>query len=242
MKVAAVLACRVQSSRLYAKPLQRIGDKTILEHQLDQLESLKGIDVIVLAISEGLENEPFKEIARRRGHCYIVGDQIDVLYRLIQGAKYADAGSVLRSTTEDPFLYLDQFDEMLNTHKNEGYDISGLMHLPDGAGYELINVEALEKSHHEGSRKHRSELCSLYIWENQANFKIREVLPPPELRRPDIRLTVDYPEDLIVMRKIYEAFNEKMPIPIAEIIKFLDSNPSIKDINAHVDKGLRLWD
>ena len=242
MKVAAVLACRVQSSRLYAKPLQRIGNKTILEHQLDQLESLKRVDHIVLAISEGLENEPFKEIARQRGHSVVVGDQIDVLGRLIQGAQHVNAETILRTTTEDPFVYVDGFDEVLTTHHEGGYDISGMMHLPDGAGFELIQREALERSHREGMAKHRSELCSLYIWEHLDKFKMRKVMPPPALRRSDIRLTVDYPEDLMVMRKIYEAFDGKMPIPIGEIIKFLDANPSIRAINKDVDRGLRLWD
>lgn len=242
MKVASVLACRVQSSRLYGKPLQRIGDRTILEHQIDQLQATKGIEEVVLAISEGLENEGFQAIAKRRGLPFVIGDQIDVLARLIQGAKAVNADVVVRTTTEDPFLYLDDFEETLAVHVRDGYDISGHMHLPDGAGFELANRETYERAHREGSQKHRSEFCSLYIWENQSKFKIHKVLPPQEVCRPDIRLTVDYPEDLIVMRKIYEAFNGTMPIPIIEIIRFLDRHPEIKQVNAQVDRGLRLWD
>ena len=63
------------------------------------------------------------------------------------------------------------------------------------------------------------------------NFKIQRLLPPEELIRKDIRLTVDYPEDLILCRKIYEKFKKKRPfIPLHEIIKFLDSKPHLKEL------------
>ena len=37
----------------------------------------------------------------------------------------------------------------------------------ENSSYELINLKSLEKSHKQGKDKHRSELCSLYIRENQ---------------------------------------------------------------------------
>ena len=89
-------------------------------------------------------------------------------------------------------------------------------------------MEALKKSHHDGDRRHRSELVSLFIHENQDKFKIYTELPPEELRRPDVRITVDYPEDLVVCRAVYEHFKEFAPnIPLLNVVNFLDKNKQL---------------
>ena len=51
LRVVAALACRAGGSRLYGKPVQRIGDRTILEYLVARLASVPRIDQIVLAIS-----------------------------------------------------------------------------------------------------------------------------------------------------------------------------------------------
>ena len=51
--------------------------------------------------------------------------------------------------------------------------------------------------------------------------------------RKDLRLTVDYPEDLIICRAIYEKFKGDAPmIPLIEAIEFLDNNESLKQLIA----------
>jgi len=83
----------------------------------------------------------------------------------------------------------------------------------------------------------RSEFCSAYIRNHPNDFKIKIVEPRKELQRLDLRLTVDYPEDLILCRKVYAHLKNKAPhIPIAQIIDFLDQNPSIHEgVKEYVD-------
>jgi spore coat polysaccharide biosynthesis protein SpsF len=97
----------------------------------------------------------------------------------------------------------------------------------DGCGYEIINLLALKLSHKNGKKKHRSELCSLYIRENKAKFNIAEVQSPYYLKRDDLRLTIDYPEDLILCREIFNNLKYKN---LKSIIKFIDSNKFLKDL------------
>ncbi len=109
----------------------------------------------------------------------------------------------------------------------------------DGCGFEVISLKALEESHAKGERKHRSELCSLYIREHHEAFKILRAQPPRELVRKDLRLTVDNPEDLSVCRTVYGIFKEQAPrIPVTEIVRFLDSSPDlIKLISPFTEAG-----
>jgi len=92
----------------------------------------------------------------------------------------------------------------------------------------MLTLDALKKSHSEGEDRHRSELCTLYIRENKDKFKIEYIEPPIKLSRKDVRLTVDYPEDLVVCRAVYEHFKSFEPnIPLLDVVDFLDRNPQL---------------
>ena len=64
-KIVCAIACRLDSSRLFGKPLQLVDNRTILELQIAQLKKCKLIDYIVLAISKEKGNEVFIEFAKK---------------------------------------------------------------------------------------------------------------------------------------------------------------------------------
>ena len=57
--------------------------------------------------------------------------------------------------------------------------------------------------------------------------------------RKDLRLTVDYPEDLVLCRTIYKKFIKDAPMfSIKSIVRFLDKNPKLKNmVKPYVRKG-----
>jgi len=247
MKLTAALACRNQSSRLYAKPLQNLDVEkkvTILDYMIEQIRLNPVINDIVLAISEEKENDLYEDIAKKHRLQFVRGDDSDVLSRLVKAAKLSGADNILRVTTESPYVYYQALDEIYNHHCKNELDYSTISGLPDGAAFEIINFRALEKSWDLGSQKHRSELCTLYIFENQDKFKIEKHSPPAEFSRLDMRLTVDWPEDLIVMREVYKALELKpsQALNFKEVIEFLDKNPKINSINNWIGSGTgRVW-
>lgn len=247
MKVVATLACRVQSKRLYAKPLQFIdidNEITILEYLVGFLKTVKAIDEIVLAISEGVENKPFENLADEMGLKYVIGSEQDVQQRLIMAAEKGKGEIVYRVTTECPYIYMDTFEEVLAAHLKNRAALTVIEGLPEGAYYELIDLQALKKAHEEGEERHRSELCTLYMCENSDRFFLQRLRTEnPKLQRPEIRLTVDYPEDLIVVREVFKSLKRKgQYISIEEIIEYLDNHPKLKEINGWIDAGKgRIW-
>ncbi|MCZ4306857.1 hypothetical protein O4G98_19160 [Zoogloeaceae bacterium G21618-S1] len=230
-RLVAAIACRNQGSRLYGKPLQNLDVSEsirIIDNIIACLESLPCIDEIVLGISEGVDNEAFKEVARSKGVRYVIGDQIDVLSRLVACGQLAGATDVFRVTSESPFLYFEEVEELWRLHQKQSFDATFMDEVIDGCGFEIIRLEALECSHTNGDHRHRSELCTLYIREHLADFKVHKAPPPPTLVRKDLRLTVDNPEDLAVCRIVYGVFKDLAPrIPVAEIVAFLDANPKL---------------
>ena len=77
--------------------------------------------------------------------------------------------------------------------------------------------------------------------QNLSKFKIGQLSIPKEVQRTDIRLTVDYPDDLVFCRFIYVKFKNYSPrIPLVEIIKYIDLNPKMKElVDPFVDEGLK---
>lgn len=233
-KLVAVLACRNQGSRLFGKPIQNLDiDKGIrvIDNIIDCLKTIKSINSIVLAISEGKENDIFKKIAKEKRIKYITGDEIDVLSRLILACKEVEGTDVFRVTSESPFLYYKAVEKSWVTHCNDDNDATFYDEIIDGCGFEFIKLNALELSHKKGNSRHRSEMCTLFIRENYHSFKVKKIMAPKRLNRKDLRLTVDNPEDLVVCRKIYKEFCHQAPnIILEDVICFLDENKSLKEL------------
>jgi spore coat polysaccharide biosynthesis protein SpsF len=242
-RLVAALACRVRGTRLYGKPLQNLAPSvTLLDQILDALGRLPQIETCVLGVSEGAGNEPFVDMAKARKIPHIVGDEIDVLMRLIQCGRAAKATDVFRITTECPFLYWEPVDEAWRRHIENENDVTATDGLPEGTHFEIYKLSALEVSHERGTVHHRSEGCSRYIRQHRSDFKVETIVPPAALARMDLRLTVDYPEDLVLCREAYQALAAKAPlIPLAEIIAFLDSRPDLKALVAPYVKPMLLW-
>ena len=166
---------------------------------------------------------------------FVVGDEIDVLSRLILGAKKTQADIVFRTTSENPYLYWEGIDNLIQNHISGNYDLSFYKNLPIGASYEVINLKSLKLAHKFGNAKHRSEYSSLYFFENPNEFLINSILPKKYLQFPKIRLTVDTPEDLIVARIIHTSLGNKTnPIKLEKIINFLNSNKKVLKINSKI--------
>jgi spore coat polysaccharide biosynthesis protein SpsF len=235
-RLVAAVACRNQGSRLYGKPLQNLDVDQgirILDNIVACLRSIPVIDEVVLGISEGGENDVFRTIADEKGLPYIVGDQKDVLRRLVQCGEKAGATDIFRVTSESPFLYFEPVEEFWARHQREKADATFIWDIIDGAGFEIYTLDTLRASHDRGSAKHRSELCSLYVREHPQEFNVLKIDAPKELTRKDVRLTVDYPEDLVVCRAAYAALRDQAPrIRVNDIVKYLDQHPKLLELIA----------
>lgn len=233
--LVAAIACRNRSTRLYGKPLQNLDVErgiTILQQLVDCLKTLSSVRQICLGIAEGTDNLPFVDFAKAQGLPFVIGSEADVLSRLIECARHTGSSDILRVTSESPFPFFEAIDSAWQTTCDRGLDAYFLDDIIDGCGFEICSLASLERSHANADAFER-EHCTQYIRRNPQLFNAERVSGPAELRRNDLRLTVDNPEDLVLTRAVYQAFADQAPrIPAAEIVRFLDANPSLIALTA----------
>jgi len=240
-KIVCAIACRLHSSRLFGKPLQLVGKRTILELQIDQLKKCKLIDEIVLAISKEKGNELFIQFANKNNLKFVRGDDNNVSERLRKAAKLVNANIIFRTTSEDPFKFWQIFDSSIKSHIQNNADITYPKNLPEGTGFEIINLKSLDESIKKGNKKDLEHVTP-YIYRFPKKFKINVIQVPKNLRRPEIRLTIDNPEDLILVRKIMSKFQKNKSLPRLEnIIKVIDKYSELKKINKKFVNKDRKW-
>lgn len=227
-KAVAALACRAESTRLFGKPLQLLGKKPIISHLIDQLRRVDVVEEVVLAISEGPSSSLFVEYAGEHGLPYVIGAGRDVLGRIIAAADSVGGDIVLRTTTENAFIYWENLDELVGRHISNGNDLTVTEQLPIAAFVEVISLDALKRAHQFGEDRHRSEFVTQFIAENPDSFRIERIAPPENLKRPNILLAIDGPEDLVVLRQIWNALQrEDQPISLSTVVAYIDQHPEV---------------
>lgn len=247
-RFGAILACRNGGTRLFGKPLQLLDiDKqvSILDYLVKQIKLAKHIDIICLAVAEGKDNYVFADIAEKNGWEHVFGDVADVLGRVLKAIDKFEIDTVFRGSSESPFLYYELLDRIYEEHLAGDFDFSEFSSLPEGSGYELIKADALKTAHDRGTERHRSELVTSYIFDHQDQFKLNIQKPKENLRRPEVRVTVDYPEDLVFCRRVYKDLKgAERIISIADVVEYWDANEQLRkpleEIGVDWGHG-RLW-
>ena len=244
-KLVAGLNCRVQSTRLYGKPLQMLDIEkrlTILEHIIATLRSNPVINKIALGIAKGRENAPFVRIAEKHGLSYVWGDELDGLQRLIDCGRKTSATDVFRVTTEDPFPFFEGIENAWSEHLERENDVTVCDQLPVGCGFQIYRMGSLQVAHAKGSCDERSADIGLYIRRNRDRFRVEIMRLPAHLERLDLRFTVDYPEDLYVCRQVYNSLKEFSPlIPLEKAIHFIDDHPELKRLLRPFGPYVPVW-
>ena len=68
-----------------------------------------------------------------------------------------------------------------------------------------------------------------------SNVVVNKVLNVPNLyKKKDIRMTLDYKEDFEFFKEVIKHFNGEK-FGLSEIVSYIEQNPSIKDINKHLE-------
>jgi len=231
-KVIGTITARMSSTRLPGKVLKDIEGKSMFRHVAERARQIKGIDDVYLATSKNPSNAPLIEEAEKIGCKWYAGAEQDIVGRVVALCKEADADAIIRISCDTPLFDIESAGSFVSAFKKEYRDyiyVSNLIAMY-GTLSELISTKALLEVH----KHYRGPAMSVYIRENMERFKILGIEIDPDLCRPEYRLTVDYPVDLELIRRIYKGLYKGSPISLRDVYTWLDDHPKIAKLNSKV--------
>lgn len=205
-----ILQARFASTRLPGKALERIGSRTLLEHCLARMLSA-GVARVVLATTTNVEDDALVVVARRMGVSVFRGDVADVLGRYAAAAAEFGFDRVVRATGDNPAVDISAPGRVLGALRAHAVDYVSEDGLPYGAAVEAMTTAALRHAAQTVTHPDDREHVTPFIRRSTQRFRILQVTAPAPLWRPDVRVTVDTPDDLTRMRELFARTGTENP-------------------------------
>ena len=227
MRVIAIVQARLGSIRLPEKVLQNICDTPMIELLLARLSNSTQVDEIIVASSKEPKNDKLQLFVESLGFKCTRGSEEDVLQRFHESAKEMDADVVVRITGDCPLIDPVIVDQCINQFKETNVDYFSNIDpatFPDGLDVEVMSFKALEQANLEAISSYDREHVTTYIRNSEKFFKssIRHI---EDLS--NFRWTVDEPEDLNVVRKIFQHFSPNIFFSWEQILDLKLLRPEI---------------
>ena len=235
--ITAIVAARTGSSRLPNKVLLDISGKTALERMIERVKNSKTIDNIVIATSTKNRDDPIEKLCKQINIECVRGSEEDLLsrYQLVVEKVKPDiivqmgADSILI----DP-LVIDKLVKIFLTTKYDYVFNHGVPKTyPEGCTVDVYTSKTLTEAFLKAKKPSEREHINPFFWNNPEQYISFRVDYEKDIS--NYRLSLDYKEDYIVIKSIFEAIYPKNPcFTLENIISWLEKNPEIQKINSHI--------
>jgi len=235
LKNLIIICARTNASRFPQKSLKKLNGMYLIENIIYSMKFSKLANDIVLATTKNKEDDILEKIANKNKIKCFRGSEQNVLERMYQCSKKFNADYIVRITgdnpLQDPYL-IDSALKIANKKKCDYVTNTLTPTFPLGYPIEIINFKTLEKIYRNKKDKNSKEHITYDLCTNPKDYYVEEIFAPKKLDRPSWRLTVDYPEDLKLIKIIYKnLFKTKKIIKYKDVILYLDNNPNLLNIN-----------
>jgi len=236
--VVAVIQARMGSSRLPGKVLMPVAGKPLLWHILHRLGQCRTVDKVAVATSTDQRDDAIETFCARAGVPCIRGPLQNVLERYRLAAIETEAQTLLRVTGDAPLIDPGLVDHLVARVIEAGADF---VQFEEGAlcaheGVDVFSRRALDwLTTHAAEDEIAREHVTSYFKKHAGHVRTLYLPAYQSLARKGERISVDTPEDLALLRAVYD----RLAVPageasLAAVLDLLESEPQIRAINAHI--------
>ncbi len=232
MNCVIFLTVRTASSRLPKKALLEINHKPLIKILIDRIRTCKSVKNIIVCTTKGKSDNKLVQFLENDKVEVFRGDDKDILNRLYLAAKKYEVEQFIVVEGDDIFCEPHLIDETCKKLCKSKYDFLQWENLPFGVSPLGIKTSKLIKLIQSKKTKDTETGWGNFI-ANSGFFKVGKLRPRnKKWIRPGVRLSVDYPQDFDLVKKIYE--NLPSRFTLTNIIGLLDENPEWQKINESV--------
>lgn len=236
MENLALIAARMGSERFPGKVLKPLAGIPSLIHIFNILKNSKRTDDFAVVTTVLSEDDVIENVCNESNVKVIRGPVHDVLDRFRIAIEKFNPKRVIRVTGDDPLMDPGIIDKVIESHISGGFDYTSNIidrTYPRGMDTEVMESSVLEKVWKTSADKDDHEHVTLYIRRNAGMFRLNNV----KNEKGDwskFRLCMDSEEDYELMSKIYDSLYDGKVILLDDVIKFLNDNPHLMEINSAI--------
>jgi spore coat polysaccharide biosynthesis protein SpsF len=234
MRINAVIQARTGSTRLPGKVLEDLGGRPALEWVVRAARAATLIDEVIVATSTSVGDHVVADLATSLGVPVVRGSEDDVLSRFVNALDTDPADALVRLTADCPLLDPTMIDAVAGAWAAapaHDYVSTVLVRcLPRGLDVELVTARALRAVDRTATGHDRVHVTS-GVYADPTAYRLLGLFVTPPAN--DLRVTLDTPEDLALLRALVALLPDAPPA-WRDVVAVLRARPDLVAINAGV--------
>lgn len=208
-----ILQARTSSTRLPGKVLMDLVGAPMLQRQIERVLRAQSIGKLVVATSTDPSDDAVAALCQRLGVACHRGPLDDVLARFAGALEvFGPADHLVRLTGDCPLADPQVIDATIARHLESGADYTSntlTLTFPKGQDVEVMRAEHLAAAAREATDPYEREHVTPFLYRHPGRFRLANLERDPPL--PDLRWTVDTPEDFAFVERVYRSLYPTNP-------------------------------
>jgi spore coat polysaccharide biosynthesis protein SpsF len=230
---------RLDNKRLPGKALKKINDRPVIFYLIERLRYLSNVHNIVVCTTMNKTDDILVQFLEKENIKFFRGSEKDILKRFLGAAKKFSTDFIINVDGDDIYTDPHYIDKIISEYKKTRADYIDMSGFPFGFRTVAFTVNSLEK------------ICELKTVQNtetgyrdffKNNPLISEHILIYEYKNnfpKNIRLSIDYPEDLKLAKIIFEQLGNHFNLQ--SLIIFFQKNPELLKITDELEEKWQKW-
>ena len=202
--------------------------KPTVEWLIENIKKSENADEIILCTTSLAEDDILCNLATKNGIQYFRGSKEDKLSRWLGACEKFDVEFFVNVDGDDLFFDYHIADEVITQ-----YDMSKADFI-DGQGFMYNDVYGITRSALKEVCVAKGNRDAEYIKPYFHEFNTQKFVSEEKWNKGNARMTLDYKEDFDFFETIIDGLNGK-EVTFENVKKFIHDNPSVVDINWHME-------
>jgi len=238
MLIIGTIEARMGSTRLPGKTLMDVyRGMTLLELIVNRFKLSRLVNEVYVATTIKKADDPIAVWCDKNNVNCHRGSEDDVLDRVTGIAVKTGADAIVQMGADSAYLDYELVDKMIGIYLSGDCDyVCNDLELtyPLGIYAHVVTAARLiELNRRTDLSEQDREDVVRYIFEHPDEYRLKNVIAPAELAFPHLRLTIDYPEDLQLLREILDRLDGR-GFTTSDIVALYRKEPALFDKTKHL--------
>ncbi len=237
-RTIALIQARMSSSRFPGKVLEALAGLPMIVFMVRRARRAATLEDVVVATSVDRSDDPLAALLETHGIRCFRGELDDVLARFAAAAASCHATEIVRLTGDCPLADPAVVDQVVHARREADADYASNVDprtFADGLDVECFTRAALDRAASEANDPSQREHVTLWMRGADAGLRRSNLRAVADSSR--LRLTVDYPADLVAIRRLVELIGRPADeFDMFDVLRCISAHPEIIRMNSAMDR------